>query len=103
MYATVLVWLKGLVPGSILGLSGSYLCTFLRDRLPMVHPDSLRNDSLSYSGLPACVAEVAWLGACLFGGWEGRGTSHVRCSFGLPPCVLRLGVCLVGRLGRTGH
>ena len=45
--AFTLVCSKGMVPGSILGLSSSYLCTFLRFRLPLVHPDSLWKDSLS--------------------------------------------------------
>ena len=39
--AFTLVCFKGMVPGSILGVSSSFLCTFLRYRLPLVHPDSL--------------------------------------------------------------
>ena len=45
--AITLVCFKGMVPGSILGLSSSYLCTFLRYRLPLVHLDWFRMDSLS--------------------------------------------------------
>ena len=38
---------KGMGPGSILGVSSNYLCTFLWYRVSLVHPDSLWKDSLS--------------------------------------------------------